>query len=155
MKLSENFGLYEFFESSTADRNNINNLEPANIVSNLERTVINICQPVREHFGVPVYITSGYRSQELNELVGGAENSQHTSGEAVDMKTPYASNIEIAKYIRDNLDFDQLILEAYDPENENSGWVHCSYKNPDENRKEVLTATFRDGDVNYSWGLNP
>ena len=85
---------------------------------------------------------------DLNKAIGGSERSQHCKGEAVDIEVPGTSNYEVAKYIRDNLDFDQLILEFYTPGIPDSGWVHVSYKS-EGNRKQVLTALKEDGKTVY------
>lgn len=154
MNLTKNFKLEEFTKSQTASRKGIDNTPDDKVIKNLKVVSKNICQRVRDSFNRPVYINSGYRSEELNTAIGGSTNSQHIIGQAVDMEIPGVTNYDQALWIRDNLDFDQLILEAYTPGVLNSGWVHCSYKNPEKNRKEVLTATFENGTVTYSRGLN-
>ena len=111
----------------------------------------NVVQKVRENFGVTV-INSGYRGPALNKAVGGSEKSQHCKGEAVDIECPGTPNYDVAKWIEDNLDFDQLILEFYKPGIPDSGWVHVSYK-PEGNRKSVLTAMKENGKTVYKPGL--
>ena len=108
-------------------------------------------QPVRDNFGVTV-INSGYRGPKLNEAVGGSSKSQHCKGEAVDIECPGTSNYQVAKWIEDTLDFDQLILEFYTPGIPDSGWVHVSYKS-EGNRKSVLTAMKENGKTVYKPGL--
>jgi len=110
-------------------------------------------EKVRAHFGKPVHINSGYRGPALNKAVGGASSSQHCKGEAVDMEIPGVPNGDLAIWVRDNLDFDQLILECYKPGVPTSGWVHCSYKDTG-NRKDVLTASVINGKMTYSPGIH-
>jgi hypothetical protein len=93
-------------------------------------------------------INSGYRGPALNEAVGGSSNSQHCKGEAVDIECPGTGNYDVAKWIEDNLDFDQLILEFYTPGIPDSGWVHVSYKS-EGNRKQSLTAMKENGKTVY------
>ncbi len=131
MKLSKNFYLSEFTKSSTADRRGIDNTIPADrqdIIDNLRAVALYIVQPVRDHFGVAFSPSSGYRCLELNRAIGSEDNSQHILGEAVDMEIPGVTNLELMYWIKDNLLFDQLILEHYNPKIPNSGWCHCSYK---------------------------
>ncbi len=99
-----------------------------------------VLQPIRNHYGRPVRVSSGYRSKELNELIGGSLKSQHSFGMAADFEVPGIDNREIAKWINSNLSYDQLILEFYKSKSgKSSGWVHCSYK-PTGRRKQFLTA---------------
>ena len=154
MKIANNFELKEFTKSQTAARKGIDNNPSNEIIKNLQTVARKICQPIRNHFDRPVYITSGYRSETLNKSIGGSSTSQHVFGQAADMEIPGISNYDMAIWIRDNLDFDQLILENYTEGVPNSGWVHCSYVNSNKNRKEIMTALFDEyGNVNYVWGL--
>jgi hypothetical protein len=141
IKLSANFTLNEFLKSQEGERLGIDNLPTPEVITNLRNLAIHILQPVRSHFGLPITINSGYRCPALNEAIGAAKNSQHMVGQAADFEVIGKGNPEIAQWIKDNLDFDQLILEFFDPSKNdpNSGWVHCSYANPKKNRKEVLT----------------
>lgn len=111
----------------------------------------NVVQKVRDQFGVTV-INSGYRGEALNKAVGGSSTSQHCKGEAVDIECPGTSNYDVAKWIEDNLDFDQLILEFITLGIPDSGWVHVSYKS-EGNRKQSLTAMKEDGKTVYKPGL--
>ena len=140
MKLTENFTLQELIKSQTALRKGINN-KPASpdIVVNLQTLCEKVLQPVREHFGKPVTVNSGYRCPKLNKAIGSSSKSQHTKGLAADIEIPGVSNKELAEYIESNLPFDQLILEFYNGVDPNSGWVHVSYVNDDKNRKQTLT----------------
>lgn len=153
MRLSQNFTLAELIASQTATRRGLDNSPSSEHVENLRLLTENVLQRVRNNFG-PTVVTSGYRSPDLNRAVGGSTNSQHSNGQAADFKVVGVSNLVVAQWIRDNLDFDQLILEGHNPQQgPNSGWVHCSYR-ATGNRKSVLTATFVGGRANYSAGLN-
>ena len=142
MQLSRNFSLQELTKSDTAIRKGIDNEPNADQIDKLKALCENILQPVRDQFG-RVKVTSGFRSPELCVAIGSSVNSQHASGQAADFEIYGLSNKTLADWIHDNLDFDQLILEYHKKEEPNSGWVHCSYKNGDDNRKEYLIA-FRD-----------
>lgn len=151
MKLSENFSLAEFTKSQTAIRMGIDNTPGEEHLENAKALFENVVQPVREKFG-PTVINSGYRGPALNEAVGGSSKSQHCKGQAVDIEVPGVPNAEVAEWIEENLDFDQLILEFYTPGIPDSGWVHVSY-NGDANRKSVLTAMKENGKTVYKQGL--
>lgn len=138
MKLSENFSLAELCKSSTALRCGITNTPGDAQVKALELLTKNILQPVRAHYDVAFIPSSGFRCLELNRQIKSKDTSQHTKGEAVDFEVPGISNLELAKWIRDNLEFDQLILEFWKEDDPHAGWVHCSYKE-EGNRKSVLT----------------
>ena len=140
MRLSPNFTLKELIKSQTAERKGINNNPNEDNIENLQRLCEHILQPVRDHYGKVVSVSSGFRSPELCVAIGSSVTSQHASGQAADFEIYGVSNKELADYIADNLDFDQLILEFWKPEEPNSGWVHCSYKGADSNRKEYLRA---------------
>ena len=136
MKLSKNFSLDELTKSQTALRMGIDNKPTPGDLYNLTQLCDNILQPVREHFGKPVTVSSGYRSVALCEAIGSSAKSQHAKGEAADFEIMGIDNKEVAVWIRDNLDFDQLILEFYKDGEPSSGWIHCSYS--DNNRGSVL-----------------
>jgi hypothetical protein len=153
MRLSENFTLAEYTKSQTASRKGIDNTPGDEHLESARALFENVAQKVRDHFG-PTIITSGYRSPALNEAIGGSPTSQHSKGEAVDLEVPGVATAEVAQWISDNLDYDQLILEFYTPGETNSGWVHVSYKADGSNRKEDLTAARVDGKTQYSHGLN-
>jgi hypothetical protein len=152
MKLSKNFSLAEFTKSQTAERKGIDNTPQGEHMDAAVALFENVVQPVRDHFG-PTVINSGYRSPELNDAVGGSSKSQHCKGEAADIEVPGVANPELAQWIHDNLDFDQLILEFVTPGIPDSGWVHVSYKADGDNRKSVLTAKRIDGKTVYEQGL--
>ena len=140
MRLSQNFTLAEMIKSQTAEQKGINNNPNEDNIENLQRLCNEILQPIRDHYGKVVSVSSGFRSPELCVAIGSSVTSQHASGQAADFEIYGVSNKELADYIADNLDFDQLILEFWKPEEPNSGWVHCSYKGADSNRKQYLRA---------------
>jgi len=149
MKLSENFSLAEMTKSQTATRKGINNEPSTDHIENLIHLAKTILQPVREHFGKPVMISSGYRSPALCEAIGSSAKSQHAKGEAADFEIDGVDNKELAAWIADNCDFDQLILEFYDGVDPNSGWIHCS-STKGKSRKQTLTAQKIEGRTSYS-----
>lgn len=137
-QLTENFTLRELTRSQTAARKGIYNLPPQDVVHKLRDLCVQILEPVRLHYGVPIVPSSGYRSPELNAAVGGSKTSQHCKGEAVDFEVPGVSNYDLADWMRKNLILDQLILECHTLGKPHSGWVHVSYK-AGANRRQVLT----------------
>jgi zinc D-Ala-D-Ala carboxypeptidase len=147
MKLSRNFSLGELTKSQTALRMGIDNNPTPEDLYNLHLLCDNILQPVREHFGRAVTISSGYRSEDLCVAIGSSRKSQHAKGQAADFEIFGVDNKEVAEWIRDVLDFDQLILEFYNEDDPSSGWVHCSYA--EDNRGSVL----RYDGTNYIEGL--
>ena len=144
MHLSDHFTLEELCKSHTAERLGIDNMvdpdsdDGRHVVANLRRVCERILEPVRARFDVPFAPNSGYRCLELNRALKSSDRSQHVAGQAVDIEVPRVSNFDLAVWIRDNLDFDQLILEFYTPGEPSSGWVHCSLAE-DGNRGEVRT----------------
>jgi len=151
MRLSKNFTLQEYTKSQTATRRGLDNTPGEEHLAKAKSLFENVVQKVRDHFGVTV-INSGYRGPALNTAVGGSSNSQHCKGEAVDIECPGTSNYDVAKWIEDNLDFDQLILEFITLGIPDSGWVHVSYKS-EGNRKQSLTAMKENGKTVYKPGL--
>tara|TARA_R110000772_G_scaffold63050_2_gene141389 strand:+ start:2870 stop:3316 length:447 start_codon:yes stop_codon:yes gene_type:complete len=137
MMLSKNFSLNELTKSQTALRLDINNNPNADAIAALIELSVNILEPVRTRFDIPYTPSSGYRSEELCVAIGSKTTSQHALGEAADFEVPTISNFTVAMWIKDNLVFDQLILEHYT--GGNSGWIHCSYTEKKKNRKEYLT----------------
>jgi hypothetical protein len=137
MKLSNNFSLREMTKSQTALRRSIDNTPSASHIQALSALCENVLQPVRDHYGRGFTPSSGYRSPALCRAIGSRSTSQHAKGEAADFEVPGVANIELARWIRDTLDFDQLILEFYNPDDPSAGWVHCSYK-ATGNRKQAL-----------------
>ena len=143
MKLSGHFSLSELTKSQTAVRKGIDNKPTLDHIENLTELCTHILEPTRRNFGKPMVITSGYRSEELCEAIGSSKNSQHAKGEAADFEMFGVDNKELAKYIKNNLIYDQLILEFYNPDDPSSGWVHCSYSK-EENRKQSLLYNGKD-----------
>lgn len=131
MKLSENFNLSEFVDSPTEKANNIDNTPNEAIIENLTSLVTEVLQPARTSTGKAMHINSGYRCLKLNALVGGVPTSQHTKGEAADVKTN--DSVEFFKWLRNSkLPFDQIILYPT--------FVHVSHKKSGINRGQVLYA---------------
>ena len=151
MKLSENLELAEVIRSSTAKRLGIKNEPTAIHLNNLKILAEKIFQPIRSHFGRPIFISSGYRSAALNKATPGASTtSQHSSGEAIDIDMDGTSitNAQIFNFIKDNLDFDQLIWEF--GTKSNPDWVHVSYESTGKQRKQILVASKVGGKTVYS-----
>ena len=138
------FSLKEMTASQTAERKGINNNPNDDQITALQKLCENILQPVRDHYATPVTVSSGFRSPDLCVAIGSSTNSQHAKGQAADFEIFGTPNAELAKWIAENLDFDQLILEYHNPEEPNSGWIHCSYKSPTDNRKQTLRAFRND-----------
>jgi hypothetical protein len=154
MQLSPHFKLSEFTRSETAMRKRIDNTPSPAHIENLRKVCEKILEPVRNHFGKPVRINSGYRGPALNAAVGGSSKSQHCNGEAVDFEIDGLANPVLARWVADNCEFDQIILEFYDPkEGPNSGWVHASYTSTGTNRKQTLTAVTEKGKTVYKPGF--
>lgn len=152
MRLSKNFTLQEFTKSQTALRRGIDNTPEGEHLEAAKALFENIVQKVRDHFG-PTVINSGYRGPALNEAVGGSSSSQHCKGQAVDIEVPGVANADVAQWIVDNTEFDQVILEFYTPGIPDSGWVHVSYNHEGEQRKSILTAMKENGKTVYKPGL--
>jgi zinc D-Ala-D-Ala carboxypeptidase len=152
MNLTKNFTLEEMTKSETALRHDLENTPGEQEISSMKLLAEKVLQPVRDHFGKGVKVNSGFRNQDVNQKVGGSRNSDHTRGQACDIEIPGIPNAELAEWIKDNLEFNQLILEFYTPGVPDSGWVHVSYI-PEDNKKQVLTATKKDGKTVYLQGL--
>lgn len=154
MQLSKHFKLSEFEKSSTATRLGIKNKAGSGEIKNLTDLCYAVLEPVRAKFEKPIMVTSGYRSEELCVAIKSSKTSQHTKGQAVDFEIAGVSNLQLAIWIENNCDFDQLILEFWkEEEGANSGWVHCSY-NEGSNRKQVLTFNgkeFKNGLPEAKW----
>lgn len=149
MKLSKNLSLSEVTKSQQAIKLGISNEPTPEHLENLKLLAEKVFQPIREHFGVPIFISSGYRSEALNKAVKGSKTSQHCKGEAIDidMDGTSVSNADVFEFIQDNLEFSQLIAEF--PKNGNPSWVHVGY---DKNnlKKEILVAKKINGKTIYS-----
>ena len=148
MKLSENFSLVELTKSQTAERKGIDNTPSTEHQDNLKSLCTSILQPVRDHFGRVVSVSSGYRSEELCLAIGSKTTSQHAKGQAADFEIYGLSNNELAIWINENLEYDQLILEYWKKEDPNAGWIHCSFDDR-VNRKQYLKAYKENGSTKY------
>ena len=148
MKLSANFQLSELVKSQVAERKKIpNNPSPAHI-DNLKALCVNVLQPIRSHFEAPVIISSGFRSAELCIAIGSKPTSQHAEGKAADLEVVGVDNKELATWIKNNLEYDQMILEFYREGEPDSGWIHISW-NGNDNRNSSLHAFMENDKVKY------
>jgi hypothetical protein len=151
MKLSEHLDLSEVTRSETAKRKGISNMPTPEHLENFKKLAENIFEPIRKHFGVPIRISSGYRSKALNTAIGGSLTSQHCQGEAIDIDMDGSSNgvtnKMVFEYIKANLNFDQLIWEF--GTKDNPDWVHVSYESTGKQRKQILTAFKNGGKTAY------
>ena len=149
MLLSENFTLDELTKSQEATRLGIYNTPNEEHILNLKLLCENILQPIRDFYGMPLSVSSGYRSAALCEAIGSSSKSQHTKGQAADFEIFGVANKDLADFVVKNLDYDQCILEFWNENEPNSGWVHCSY-NASGNRKQFLKAEKLNGRVVYT-----
>jgi D-alanyl-D-alanine dipeptidase len=149
MKLSEHLELAEVIRSESAKRRGISNMPTEQHIANLKKLAENVFEPIRANFRQPIRISSGYRSQSLNAAIGGATNSQHSTGEAIDidMEGTKITNKEIFNFIKEKLNFDQLIYEFGN--NTEPDWVHVSFKANGQQRKQVLRAMKENGKTKY------
>ena len=148
MKLSDNFSLLELTKSQTAERKGIDNTPSPEHQENLKLLCTHILQPIRDHFERVVSVSSGYRSPELCTAIGSKISSQHAKGQAADFEIYGLSNNELAIWINENLEYDQLILEYWKKEDPNAGWIHCSFDDR-VNRKQYLKAYKENGRTKY------
>ena len=147
MQLSKNLSLAEMIRSESAKRNGISNIPTEEHLTNMKKLAINVFQPIRDHFNVPIHISSGYRSLELNKAIkGSSKTSQHSLGQALDldMDGTKITNKQIFDFIKDNLDYDQLINEF------DYSWVHVSFNPNGKQRKQILKATKKNGKTVYT-----
>ena len=152
MKLTANITLDELTKSQTAERKGINNNPSPEQIENLKALAVNVLQPIRSHFDKPLIISSGFRCAQLCIEIGSKISSQHVADDeaaAADFEIPGVDNRELARWIRDNLEVDQGILEFYKDGEPTSGWIHCSYSR-NKNRQQWLRAQRVDGKVNYT-----
>ncbi|SFR58219.1 Peptidase M15 [Yoonia tamlensis] len=140
--LSKDLDLFTLCRSDTAAAQGIHNLPDADVVANLGRLCQHVLQPAIDHFDLPLFVTSGYRCAQLNREIGGLDNSQHLHGEAADIMMGGITNDTLAHWLADNTEFDEIILEKFDPRCGEYGWVHVSCT-ADQNRKKLSTF---DGD---------
>lgn len=151
MQLSKNLSLAEMTISETAKRRGIANQSTPEHLNNMEVLAEKVFQPIREHFKIPIHISSGYRSKALNKAIGGSQTSQHSTGQAmdIDMDNTSITNAQVFHWIKDNLQFDQLIWEFGTAKNPD--WVHVSFVAPrkGKNRNQILVAKKIDGKTSY------
>ena len=144
MNLSTHLTLEECTVSDTAKRLGISNQPTEKHLESMKLLANNIFEPIRMHFGKPIFVSSGYRSEALNKAIpGSSSTSQHCKGEALDLdqdgKGTGVSNVDVFNFIKANLNFDQLIWEYGD--DKNPDWVHVSYSPSGSQRKQILRAT--------------
>lgn len=149
MKLSEHLDLSEIIRSESAKRNGISNMPTPEHIENLKALAEKIFEPIRNHFKVPIRVSSGYRSKELNTFIKGSLSSQHCKGQAIDidMDGGTISNKQVFDFINDHLPFDQLIYEFGD--NDNPDWIHVSFNRHGQQRGQVLKAYKLNGQTKY------
>lgn len=150
MKISEHISYKEATRSVTALRLGIDNTPNEYQLQNMELIAKNVFEPLRKAVGGAIKINSFFRCEDLNKAIGGSSRSQHCQGRAIDIDDNYGymSNNDMYKYIKENLDFDQLIFEFPD-ENGNASWIHVSYVDTDSNRKRCLKAIKENGKTKY------
>ena len=151
MKLTANITLDELTKSQVAERKGINNNPNPAQIENIKALAVNVLQPIRSHFDKPLIISSGFRCAELCIAIGSSVNSQHVADDgaaAADFEIPGVDNLDLAIWIKNNLDIDQGILEFYREGEPTSGWIHCSYSTKD-NRNQWLKARREEGTVKY------
>ena len=149
IKISEHISYKEATRSATALRLGIDNVPNQYELQNMEMVAKHVFEPLRKAVGTPIKINSFFRCEELNKAIGGSTKSQHCQGRAIDIDDVYGnvSNAFMYYYIKDNLDFDQLIWEF--GTDHNPDWVHVSYVDGDSNRKRCLKAIREDGKTKY------
>lgn len=149
--LSAHLSLDECTKSTTASRLGIDNTPPKKAIDNLKLLANKIFEPLRLHFGVPIFVSNGYRCPALNKAIGGSSTSQHMEGEALDLdqdnRGTKVTNAMVFNHIKDNLEFDQLIWEF--GTSTNPDWVHVSYESVGKQRKQVLRAVKENGKTIY------
>ena len=147
MQISKHLSLAEVTRSETAKRKGVSNMPTPEHLENFKLLAEKVFEPIREHFGVPIHISSGYRSKELNKAIGGSSSSEHCEGRAIDIdmdgSASGVTNKQIFNFIKENLDFNQLINEF------DYSWVHVSYNPNGKQRKQVLNAVKKGGKTYY------
>jgi hypothetical protein len=149
MSISKHISYKEGVYSRTAMRRGIKNNPNAEQMENMVAIAEEVFEPLRMWVGGPIKINSFFRSPELNKAIGGSGKSQHCHGQAIDLDDTFgrATNAEMYEFIKENLDFDQMIWEFGD--DDNPDWVHVSYVSPDQNRNRCLKAYKKSGKTNY------
>jgi len=147
--ISDNVSFKEGTFSATATRLGINNVPDKEALMNMQIIAKKIFQPLRVYVGGPIKINSFYRSPELNKAIGGSTKSQHCKGCAIDIDDVHGlkTNMQMYHWVKDNLNFDQLIWEFGD--DDNPDWVHISYVNDKDNRNRRLRAERINGKTTY------
>ena len=148
--ISAHISYKEGVYSITATRKGIDNTPNDEQLSSMELVAEEIFEPLRTWVGGPIKINSFFRSPDLNKSIGGSSKSQHCKGQAIDIDDTFGkvTNAEMYHYIKDNLDFDQMIWEFGD--DDNPDWVHISYVSAQKNRNRCLKAYREDGKTKYS-----
>ena len=148
-RISRHISLKEAIKSNTATRLNIDNTPRELDLIKMTEIAEKIFEPLREWVGGPIKVNSFYRSPELNSAIGGSKNSQHCIGCALDIDDTFGhkTNAQMFDYIKNNLDFDQMIWEFGD--DDECDWVHVSYISEETNRRRLLKATKINGRANY------
>ena len=148
--ISKHISNKESVYSRTALRLGIDNTPTKEHKENMVKLANEVFEPLRAYVGGPIKINSFYRSPDLNKAIGGSTKSQHCNGQAIDIDDTFGrcTNAEMFHFIRDNLDYDQMIWEFGD--DDNPDWVHVSYVSPKENRQRCLLAYKDNGKTKYS-----
>ena len=148
-KISNHISYKEAIKSNTATRLGINNIPNDYQITNMVGVAVNVFEPLREYVGGPIKINSFFRCEDLNRAIGGSSRSQHCEGRAIDLDDTFGhkTNAEMFHYIKENLNFDQLIWEFGN--DKNPDWVHVSYVSKEENRGRVLQAEIINGKTTY------
>tara|TARA_R100000458_G_scaffold58535_1_gene66771 strand:- start:471 stop:926 length:456 start_codon:yes stop_codon:yes gene_type:complete len=147
--ISKHISYKEGAYSNTAIRRGIDNNPDSKQLQNMKLIAEKVFEPLREHVGGPIKINSFFRCPELNKAIGGSSKSQHCHGQAMDIDDTYGkmSNSDMYDWIKENLDFDQMIWEF--GSDENPAWVHISYVSPALNRNRCLKAYKNNGKTKY------
>ena len=147
--ISEHISYKEGVYSTTATRRGIDNDPTDEQLTNMELIAEKVFEPLRAYVGGPIKINSFFRSIKLNKTIGGSGKSQHCHGQAIDIDDTFGvvTNSDMYNYIKNNLDFDQMIWEFGDDDNPN--WVHVSYVSPEDNRNRCLKAYKDKGKTKY------
>jgi hypothetical protein len=156
MQISKHLTLEELTFSATAVKMGIQNVPTPNQINNLKIVAEKVFEPMREHFGIPIHINSGFRILNLNVAIGGSGSSQHCGGQALDLSLDKNSKItkaDLYAYILNNLDYDQLIWEL--GTSKEPDWVHVSYVSKEKNRRQALKAVKLNGKTVYQPMVKP
>ena len=147
--ISKHVSYKEGVYSATATRRGIDNDPNDEQLDNMKRIAEKVFEPLRKYVGGPIKINSFFRSVKLNKIIGGSSKSQHCHGQAIDIDDTFkvVANSDMYNYIKNNLDFDQMIWEFGDDDNPN--WVHVSYVSKEDNRNRCLKAYKEQGKSKY------